>query len=93
MRNTLIALSGLTIAVMAAIALIVASFAFILIHPWVMDGLGDSLEVLGDGSNQGWWYSFFREGWFLSYIPSLVFAALGFWLGAISIAVFRSKTK
>ena len=91
MRQSLLALSSFTVALLALCSFVIAYFAFSFVHPWVMDGLGDVREMMGDGPRPSWWYSFLHGGWFTSYLPAVALGVFGLWLSAISVALFRSR--
>ena len=90
MRNALRALSRFTLAGLAVASLAATYIAFHVVHFLVMDGIGDTREMLGDGPVPSWWHTFFAGRWYLFYLPAAAFGALSLWFCWLCVALFRS---
>jgi hypothetical protein len=83
MKRLFQSLSAASLFIAAVVFSLAGAGSFAVVHPLVLDGLGDALERLGDGPSPGWGRAFFSDRWFLFYLPSAVLFVVEVWLAAL----------
>jgi len=72
-------------------SLVLAWFTLLVVHSFVMDGMYDAREKMGDGPRPGMWSEFFHGGWYLAYLPVALFGAVSLLCCTSAIASLRRR--